>query len=427
MEPFRFVHAADLHIGSPFKGLREVSPAIAERLRESTYDAFKELVGFCLEPDNSVDFLLVAGDVYDGADRSVRAQLRFREGVRRLGEFGLHTFVAYGNHDPLDGWQSSLERPDTLHEFGPEPAWICAERNGVQIAQIQGVSYPTREVRDNLAREFTPPREAGLFSIGLLHCNVGGNTGHDDYAPCRIDDLIDTGIDYWALGHVHSAQRLWPERPHIVYPGSIQGRHPNEAGERGCYLVEVGPDGDATLTFHALDVVRWERRDVEITGVETLDGVMDAVSRAVQELRVEAGGRDVVCRLSLTGRGPVHDEFARDDGALNTLLEAAREEAGMASPWAWVESLHDRTRPDVDLAGRADQDDFLGVLLQRAERALENPEHLSELSASVMEEFTRRANVGLLEQPSDDDIRDWLDAARWLLTERLEASGSNSQ
>jgi len=421
MEPFRFVHAADLHIDSPFKGLREVNPAIAKRLRESTYEAFMGLVRFCL--DVRADFLLIAGDVYDGADRSVRAQFRFREGVARLAEFGVHTFVAHGNHDPLDGWQSSLEQPDTLHTFGPEPEWIDAERDGVPIAQIQGVSYPTREVRDNLAREFTPPRRKGLFSIGLLHCNVGGNTGHDDYAPCSIDDLVDTGIDYWALGHVHAAQQLSSDRPYVVYPGCIQGRHPNEPGERGCYLVDVGPEGGSTLTFHPLDVVRWERRSVDIAEAKNVDGVLETIGRAVQELRVEAGGRDAICRLALTGRGPMHAELARDESALGALLEDTRREAGLASPWAWIEDLHDRTRPDIDLARRAEQDDFLGMLLQRAEHAMEDDERLAELSAPVAEEYARRVNAGLLEQPSDDDVRDWLDAARWLLSERLESGG----
>ena len=419
MEPFRFIHAADLHIDSPFKGLREVNPAIAERLRESTYEAFTNLVRFCI--DSRADFLLIAGDVYDGADRSVRAQLRFRDGVRRLAEFGIHTFVTHGNHDPLDGWQSSLERPDALHTFGPEPEWIDAERDGVPIAQIQGVSYPAREMRDNLALGFTPPRKPGLFGIGLLHCNVGGDTGHDDYAPCGLDDLIDIGIDYWALGHVHAAQQLRAGQPHIVYSGCIQGRHPNEPGAHGCYLVEVGPDGGATLTFHPLDVVRWERRDVDIADAQDMDGVLGAVSRGIQELRVEAGSRDVVCRLTLTGRGPMYSELARDESALDALLETAREDAGLASPWVWTEELHDRTRPDIDLAGRAQQDDFLGMLLQRAERALEDGDRLSELSAPVVEEFARRINVGLLEQPSDDDVRDWLDRARWLLAERLES------
>ena len=419
MQPFRFVHAADLHIDSPFKGLREVNPAIAERLRESTYDAFKQLVTFSIE--SRADFLLVAGDIYDGADRSVRAQLRFREGVRRLSEFGIQTFAAHGNHDPLDGWQPSLESPDSLHVFGAEPEWVEAARSdGTVLAQIQGVSYPTREVRDNLAREFTPPPMPGLFSIGLLHCNVGGNTGHDDYAPCSIDDLIATGLDYWALGHVHSAQQLGDGSPCVVYPGNTQGRHPNERGERGCYLVEVGPAGGVTLTFHPLDVVRWERQDVDIVGVRDVDGVLEAVSRAVQNLRVEAGGRDVICRLSLTGRGPVHEELHRDDGALGALLEAARGEAGLASPWVWIEDLRDRTRADVDLARRAEQDDFLGMLLQRAERALDHDQRLAEFSSPVAEEFARRVNADLLEQPSVSDMREWLDSARLLLAERLE-------
>jgi len=417
MEPFRFVHAADLHIDSPFKGLSDVDPAVAARLRESTFEAYKNLVRFCL--DCSADFLLVAGDVYDGADRSVRAQLRFREGVWQLGEFGIQTYVAYGNHDPLDGWQPSLEKPGSLHEFGPDPEWIDVGPDGAPIAQIQGVSYATREVRDNLARDFTPPPKAGVFSIGLIHCNVGGSTGHDDYAPCSLEDLVDTGIDYWALGHVHAAQRLSSEGPHVVYPGSIQGRHPNETGPHGCYLVEIGSGGGVTLTFHALDSVRWERRDVDVTEATTLDGVLEAIASTVQELRVETEGRDVSCRLTLTGKSPTHRELVRD-GARADLLEQARLDAGLSSPWVWLEDIRNETRPDIDLARRAQQDDFLGMLLRRAEDAFDDDERLTTLAAPVTEEFARRANAGLLERPANGDLRNWLDRARWLLAQRLE-------
>jgi len=418
LKPFSFVHAADLHIDSPFEGLREVNRAVAQRLRESTYEAFWNLVTFCI--DSRVDFLLIAGDVYDGADRSVRAQLRFRDGVTRLAEFGIRTFVAYGNHDPLDGWQPSLEFPaDAVRVFGPEPEWVDVELDGTAIAQIQGVSYPTREVSDNLAREFTPPRRPDLFSIGLLHCNVGGTTGHADYAPCSLGDLANTGLDYWALGHVHSAERLREERPHIVYPGCTQGRHPNESGEHGCYLVRVGQSGDAALTFKPLDTVRWERRNVDVSDMANLDDALIGIAGIVQELRAQADGRDVICRVTLTGIGGLHRELARD-GTLGGLLEEARDDAGLAVPWVWIEGLHDRTRPDFDLDSRADQDDFLGMLLQRADGAFRDAERLSELAAPVTDEFARRANAGLIEAPSEDDLREWLDGARWLLAERLE-------
>ena len=202
----RFVHAADLHIDSPFSGIGDVDVRVANRLREATYDAFQNLVELCLE--SHADFLVIAGDVYDGADRSVRAQLRFRDGLSRLAEKGIQTFVVHGNHDPLDGWPSSLAWPDGVHIFGVDPEWKNIEKNGEVVAAVQGMSYPTRKVTDNLALKFCPPQSGSIFTIGLLHANVGANSAHPNYAPCTVEDLSTSGIDYWALGHVHTRQKI---------------------------------------------------------------------------------------------------------------------------------------------------------------------------------------------------------------------------
>ena len=98
MSIIRFVHAADLHLDSPFKGLSDVQPEIAARLKNATFDAYQNIIDLCIS--ERVDALLVAGDVFDGADRSLRAQLRFMDGLRRLHEAGIRAFICHGNHDP---------------------------------------------------------------------------------------------------------------------------------------------------------------------------------------------------------------------------------------------------------------------------------------------------------------------------------------
>ena len=241
MESFRFVHAADLHIDSPFKGLMKLDSEIGRQLREATHAAFLNLIRLCIE--EKVDFLVVAGDVYDGSDRSPQAQLRFRNGLAELAEHGIESFVVHGNHDPLDGRYSSIDWPEGVHVYGATPSWITATRRGEPLADIQGVSYPTQVVTDNLALNFSSPRNKNIFNIGMLHCNVGGMEGHDNYAPCSVDDLVGIGLDYWALGHIHMRQTLLEKSPAIIYPGNIQGRDPGETGARGCLIVDVGADG----------------------------------------------------------------------------------------------------------------------------------------------------------------------------------------
>lgn len=414
MQPFRFVHAADLHIDSPFRGLRDVDRRVGERLRESTFEAYRNLVDLCV--DEQVDFLVIAGDIYDGADRSVRAQLRFRDGMRRLSEAGVAVYIVHGNHDPLDGWLSAITWPEGVHVFGSEPEWMNVELNGEPIAAIQGVSFPTREVRENLVEKFTTPPDDSLFTIGLLHCNVGGNPDHDNYAPCTLDDLKLTALDYWALGHVHTRQTLRRQNPAVIYPGNIQGRHPNENGPRGCLMVEVSEDGATNTRFHALDVVRWEPAEIDISEIGSIDRLEAAVQQKLDDLAVKAEGRDVICSLTLSGRGSMHNELVRP-GAVEDLLVELRATASEA-PWVWVERIYDGTRPDINLEARAESDDFLGATLRRSEEVLGDSEGIAELAAVAGEVFTGRKNG--LPAPTDEQIRSWAAEARWQLAELLE-------
>ncbi len=414
MQPFRFVHAADLHIDSPFRGLRDVDKRVGERLRQSTFEAFNNMINLCI--DEQVDFLVIAGDIYDGADRSVRAQLRFRDGMRRLSEAGISVYIVHGNHDPLDGWLSAVSWPEGVHIFGAEPEWKTVELNGEPLAAIQGVSFPTREVRENLVARFETPDSNSPFTIGLLHTNVGGNPDHDNYAPCSLDDLRLTALDYWALGHVHTRQTLRRQSPAVVYPGNIQGRHPNETGPRGCMMVDVSEEGSINTRFHALDVVRWEPTDVDISEITSIDKLEDAIEQKLDDLAVKAEGRDVICSLTLSGRGSMHHELARQ-GAVEDLLTELRATASEA-PWVWVERIYDRTRPEIDLDSRSEADDFLGATLRTAAKALDDKEGVQELAQVVGEVFTGRKNG--LPAPTDDQLRGWTAEARWQLAELLE-------
>ncbi|MEX0762795.1 MAG: DNA repair exonuclease [Dehalococcoidia bacterium] len=417
MEPFRFVHAADLHIDSPFAGLRDVDQRVADRLQEATYEAFRNLVDLCVEVE--ADFLIVAGDVYDGADRSVRAQLRFRDGLAELAENGIQSFIAHGNHDSLDGWQSAISWPEGVHIFGQQPEWKTAStRGGAPVAAIQGVSFPKREVRENLALAFAPPAKSDLFNIGVLHCNVGGNPDHDNYAPCTVNELSQVGLDYWALGHVHTRQVLRRSRPAIAYPGNSQGRHPNETGPRGCFLVEVGADRTPRMEFQPLDVVRWETCELPVSAITTLDGLIASIEQSLEDISARAEGRDVVCRLVLTGRGPMHAELAQP-GALADVLDTVRLSSGAGSPWVWVERIADETRAELDLDARARQDDFLGATLKRADAALKYEDEAERIREALADMFSGRR--GSLPEPTDEEFAEWVNEARWYLAELLES------
>lgn len=360
MRSFRFIHAADLHLDCPFKGLSGLPERLRSDIRESTFAALDRLVELAIR--ERVDFVLFAGDIYETKDRSLRAQLRFQQALEALAGAGIASFVIHGNHDPmLEGYTAKLRLPERVRVFGceaVESALVYAE-DGQPLARISGISFGRAAVTDNL----TPGYQAwgdGVFHIGLLHTNVDGDGEHGNYAPCRLSDLLGRGVDYWALGHIHT-RRILHERPWVVYPGNVQGRHIRETGARGCYVVRVSELGEAELVFHPLDVWRWEEAEVPIEGLDSEQQLKEALEDALFAAQDRGEGRSTLIRLTLTGRGPLHAVLRRG-GALQELASMLREQAGST----WLESLIDRTGAPVDPEKLASQSGFLGELLRLA-------------------------------------------------------------
>ncbi|MGD8684157.1 MAG: DNA repair exonuclease [Chloroflexota bacterium] len=359
---FRFVHTGDLHLDSPFVGLTTEAPAsVVETLRESTIAAWTNIVELALTED--ADFLLVAGDAFEHANRTLRGQLVFRDGLARLADAGIPSYIVTGNHDPLDGWEPSVAWPELAHRFpAHEVTSRPVMREDDEIARVHGISYHQRDIKQNLAKRFERgPDDA--FAIGLLHANVGGAEGHANYAPCTMADLGASGMDYWALGHIHAHRVLSKKRPVVVYCGNPQGRDPGETEPRGCYVVDVDDAGRIKPRFEPTDVVRWQLLDVRIDEVETEEALIGAVIEAAGDAQARAG-RSIVARVRLSGRGPMHASLARS-GLLEDVLTASREGLSTTEPFAWIESLRDHTWPDVDLEERRKADDFVGDLLRR--------------------------------------------------------------
>lgn len=322
-----FLHAADLHLGSPFRGLagQGALPAV---FADCTFDAFTRAIDLALA--ERVDGVLLAGDLYDQRDKSLRARLHLKEQLERLDAAGIPSFLVHGNHDPLDAAGPS-HLPPSATVFGPTLTEV--ERDGYCV---QGISFPTADVTENLSLRFQ--RRSDKPTVGLLHCNLGGQTGHRDHAPCTVADLERAGLDYWALGHVHTrAVFTLKGNARAAYPGNLQGRHVNEPGERGALLVTLG--APPVIRFVPLDTVRWHRADLPIDGLDAPEAL---VERAVARLGQVASSGPVAVRLQLTGRGPLHAQL----GKRAELEDAIRARLG---PHALLESVQDLTLPQWDL------------------------------------------------------------------------------
>ncbi|MDE2845207.1 MAG: DNA repair exonuclease [Gemmatimonadota bacterium] len=410
MSLVRFVHTADLHLDSPFQGIRGKVPSyVMEVLREATFAAYDQIVDLCIQ--KQVDACLVAGDVYDSADRSLRAQIRFVSGLERLDAAGVRTFICHGNHDPTDGWEARLALPPSCVRFGVDVGTAPVFPDDPHRAAVHGISYPRSVVEENLALRFHNDTNASAashvkYNIGLLHATVGGNTGHPNYSPCTIEDLIGTAFDYWALGHVHTRQVLREERPTIVYPGNPQGRHPLETDRRGVYIVDVAEDGLTVLDFVETDVVRWELLTVGIAELETEQDIMNTVESMVAESAAAADGRDVVFRLDFVDRGPLHRWLALPETRtelmnwLNGLYAERR-------PWMWCERINTRTSALVDRERAALRDDFVGDMLRTGAAIRSEPDLLQELQDSLRPLYVNSSAGPYLRDflPSIEEVR----------------------
>jgi len=367
---FRFVHAADLHLDTPFQGIGQVNPAVQAALRDASLDAFDRLIDLCI--DEEAAFLLLAGDLYDGADRGVRAQLRVRAGLERLSALGIQTFIIHGNHDPMNGWSAIRAWPPGVHIFSStDVEQREAIQDGVTLATIYGMSYPKRDVTENLALRYRRDPLAQGIQIGLLHGTVGAVTEHDAYSPCELNDLRAVGLDYWALGHIHTRRILNQGQPWVVYPGNLQGRSlkPSEQGPKGAYVVEVDGQIVTAPRFVALDNIRFLAVDLAITDLIDLAAVRTALNERVESLRVENAGRGLLLRAHLSGRGSVHPDLQRI-GALSGLLRELQGDAQGHEPFVWWTAIRDDSKSDLVREAIRLRGDFAAELIAVSDTAV---------------------------------------------------------
>jgi len=416
---FRFVHAADLHLDTPFTGIGAVAPRVAEALRDASLDAFDALVEATLTRE--ADALLIAGDVYDGAERGVRAQLRFLRGLQRLCERGVRVFVVHGNHDPLDGWSAIRAWPTGVHVFGPEAESVAVHKDGRVVATVHGVSYGTRDVRENLARRLAPSPEGGL-QIGLLHATVGSHPEHAPYSPCSAEELRAAGMDYWALGHIHQREVVHRE-PWIVYPGNLQGRSskPSEQGAKGALVVEAhGRTLRGDPEFVALDRARFVGVEVDVAGLPDVPALRGRLADEAAALREAHRNRGLIVRATLSGRGAVHGDLHRP-GALAQLLGDLRDGEAAAEPFLWWESLRARTAASFDRESLRRRGDFAGALVDFSDDLAADDGRLSGFLERRLTSIRGGRWVRVLETAVLRGDHDLLRAAEALALDRLLA------
>ena len=352
----RFIHAADPHLDSPLQGLEAHEGAPVEVLRGATRRAFENLVNLAIE--ESVDFVVIAGDLYDGDWKDYGTGLFFRAQMVRLQSKGTPVYLIAGNHDAASVITKKLSLPENVHVFSTRTT-ESLEVAGHPIT-IHGRGFPNRAVPENLASEY-PMAVPNRFNLGLLHTSLTGRPGHDTYAPCSVAQLREKGYQYWALGHIHQPEVI-NEDPWIVFAGNCQGRHIKETGARGCRLVTVSDSLQVEgVEWRSLDVVRWAELNIDLSGIETETEATRLVSDAMGKAVTAAEGRLVAARIILSGTTQLHGSLHRNDEHWNAQFQASAQDHGADA--IWIERIKVSTSPVYDLAELAERDALTKIVL----------------------------------------------------------------
>ncbi|WP_446011962.1 metallophosphoesterase family protein [Candidatus Electrothrix sp.] len=419
---FKFIHAADLHLDSPLRGLSRYESAPAESIRDACRRAFENLVDLAIE--EKVDFVLLAGDLYDGDWKDYSTGIFLSKQMGRLGQHNIQVFAVSGNHDAANRMTKSLDSPSNMTMFSPRKVeTVKLDNLGVAI---HGRSFPTQHVDENLAADFCPA-EKGFFNVGLLHTSLGGREGHAPYAPCSLDDLRSKGYQYWALGHIHKLEIVEKE-PHIIFPGCIQGRHIREAGAKGCVLVSVDDGIVAEIEKIPLDVLRWSLCDIDLTDVDEKRKVVERVRQSIEHERAMAEDRPLAMRIRLQGATRIADELAADPYRIEQEIKALGAET--AGEDLWIERVENATTGKLDLESTLADDNAMGRLLKEILNITKGTDDIDGLYNKIAElrqkvpaeAFSDSSLVNLDDEQTVPRIIE--EAKRMLISRLLSAGGA---
>jgi exonuclease SbcD len=413
----KFIHAADLHIDSPLRGLEAYDGAPLEQLRGATRLAFRNLIRVAV--DAAVDFVIIAGDLFDGRWQDMRTGLWTAAQLRELDRAGIPVFILQGNHDAASKVPHAIRWPANVRVFSAHrPETILLENLHVAL---HGQGFAREKITSDLAAHY-PDRVDGFFNIGVLHTSLTGSPDHDTYAPTSVATLVSRRYDYWALGHIHArSQPPVLEEPFIAYSGNLQGRHINEPGPKGCLLATVEDNVVSQVEFIAVDTVRWQSVEIVLRPADGRSELIAAIERHLTAVQEAADGRLMAVRLLLRGPCEAHREIARETTRAMLLAEI-RNLANDLADDIWVEKIIFDTRLPLDVDSLRQGRDLLGELLRSLHAAGSSDEALRCL-AEPLKPLRDKAAQELSE--ADVDLEDprllagWLRQAEAMLVARL--------
>jgi DNA repair exonuclease SbcCD nuclease subunit len=394
----KFIHTADIHLDSPLSGLTAYKDAPADLLRTVTRDAFTRLVDESIE--EAVDFMVIAGDLYDGSWKDYNTGHFFCREMGRLNKVGIPVYLLFGNHDADSEMTRKLTLPPNVHVFDSRKANTF--RHETLKVALHGRSYRDAATVENLAATYPAP-VAGWLNIGVLHTALEGYAAHASYAPCSLAELSAKGYDYWALGHVHE-HAILQQDPWVVFPGNLQGRHIRETGARGAMLVTADESGIQSVDRLLVDVLRWHVVDIDASEAATLDDVIRLAGRAFDQLVDDTTDKIYLSvRVCIKGKTAAHGELFGLESQLRE--EILGQAAGQGIDRLWVEKVRIETEPLIDAPHIAARSDAIADLQGFLDAAPEDPSLLESLLEDLRPLVDRAPFEVIQSVPELDAIR----------------------
>lgn len=395
----RFIHTADLHLGAPFSGLRTQSPRWANTLLTAIPTAFQRMIDVAIT--EAVDFVIIAGDIFDSARPSYADFALFMNGLQQLAAADIPVYCCTGNHDPLSSWSAEYGTlPSNTHLFSVETpsfftfikgddgcdrhdrrddagdgvrgahnaASVPGAHNAASAPSVPGahsaasVPDPIRVVlggRGYYARSFPQDRDVseGItwanccealpgsyepdFTIGVIHTGLNIDPTR---SPVEPRELMRRGLDYWACGHIHQKVLIPPDAPVIAFSGCPQGRAIQETGDHGILLVTLSDDEPNRVEFIPTAPVVWQRFEVDVSSCETITQIQEKIQAAQFALNARSHAQHMICRVRLIGTTALHAQLT------DQVREDIRHALNDSYDFFFIDAITGATRPPVDRA-----------------------------------------------------------------------------
>lgn len=393
---FKFIHCADLHLGSSFSGLSSSDAELGKRMKDSLFEALDAIVSKSKE--EKVDFVIFSGDIFDSSNETPLIRSRFADALK---EIKVPCFISFGNHDYKRRWEKSIPFPKNAFVFPENVVKIKFMKNKKAAAIISGASFSTQHTSEDLTANASGSPD--VFCIGIFHCNLDASKEDDLYAPCQLSSLLSKDVDYWALGHIHKRE-IVHENPYVVYPGNTQGRNPKESGEKGAYLVTVKDDVVTEMKFFRTGPILWQDVTLDIGGT-------DDIEQALTQLDdVEKGS---MIRLTVTGSGSLDSMVRLDPDGFTELVESRTGSK--------VTAMEILSKPKIDLDARKDTGDFVSAVINYGNR-LETSSR-EDLLDMICCTNTARSQRNRFERFSDEELRQIVRDATYMIVEKMTEAG----